>query len=92
MIKLRKTSFEVSEQTRSISVCPALIIEFRTYLDSSCGDMAVVRFSGGKRWAIVESELGFSFRHLKLLVEGVDLLPVGKHFFFLSREVRLVRH
>ena len=63
-----------------------------TYLDGTGGDMAVVRQSRGERRTIVEGELWSTLRHLKLLLEGIDLSPVGKNFFFLFREVWFIRN
>ncbi len=48
--------------------------------------------ASGEGGAVVEGELGLSLGHFELSMECVDLIPVGQHFFFLGREVRLVRH
>ena len=63
-----------------------------TYLDGTGGDMAVVRQSRGERRTIVEGKLWSALRHLKLLLEGIDLSPVGKYFLFLFREVWFIRN
>ena len=67
-------------------------MEIFAYLDSSSGNVAIMRLAGGEGWAVVESELGLSLGHFELSMECVDLIPVGQHFFFLRGEVRLVRH
>lgn len=61
-------------------------------LDGTGGDMAVVRQSRGERRTIVEGELWSALRHLELLLEGIDLSPVGKYFLFLFREVWFIRN
>jgi len=43
--------------------------------------------AGSERWTIIEGELRLALGELELLVESVDFLPVGEHFFFLLREV-----
>ena len=58
-----------------------------TYLDCAGSDVSVVGQAGGKWWTIIEGELRLALGELKLLVEGIDLLPVSQHFFFLLREI-----
>jgi hypothetical protein len=45
-------------------------------LDGTCGNMAVVRGTGGKWWAVVESIWWEIFGQFKLLFEALVLLPV----------------
>ena len=59
-----------------------------TSLNSTSGDVAVVRQTRGKRRAIVESGLLLAFRHLQLLLESIDLFPVSENFLFFFREIR----
>lgn len=63
-----------------------------TYLDSSSGNMTVVRQSCCERRSIKEGVLWFSLGHLELLLKGVDFGPISEHLFFLFWEVWLVRH
>ena len=50
--------------------------------------MTIMGEPGGKGRSIVKGVLWFSFGLLKLLLKGVDFLPILKHFLFLLREVR----
>lgn len=49
--------------------------------------MTIVRQTGGERWAIVESELGSSFREFQACLKCVNLFPVLHHLFLLLRKV-----
>ena len=55
-------------------------------LDRTCGDVTVVRSTGGKWWAVVESIWGKMFGKFELFFEAFVLLPVVKNEFFLIRE------
>lgn len=57
------------------------------YLDGAGSDVTVVRHSSGEGWAIVESEGWFVLGAFKLLVEGIDLFPVGEDALLLLWEV-----
>jgi hypothetical protein len=59
-----------------------------TYLDGTCGNVAVVRQTSGKWRAIVEGVGLLSLSSPILLVERVNFFPVLKYFFFLLRKVR----
>ena len=63
-----------------------------TYLDGACGDVAIMRHSSGKWWAIIEGERWFVLGQFELLLECFDIFPVLEDFLFLLGEVRPFRH
>lgn len=60
----------------------------RTYLDCAGSNVTVVGKTRGKGRAIIESVLGLPLGKFKLLLEGIDLLPILKDLLLLLREVR----
>jgi len=58
-----------------------------TYLDSTSGNVTIVRKTSCEGRSIVECVEGLTFCELELLLESIDVLPVLKYLFFLFREV-----
>mmetsp|Transcript_26727 Transcript_26727/g.33313 ORF Transcript_26727/g.33313 Transcript_26727/m.33313 type:complete len:503 (-) Transcript_26727:26-1534(-) len=89
--------FELDGQSVAIPAKAALhVVAFHSgiprhnILDGAGGDVAVVRQSSSEGGAIVEGEFRLALAELELLLEGINLLPVGEHVLFLGGEVRLV--
>lgn len=55
--------------------------------DGSCGDVTVMRSSGGKRWAIIKGERRQMLGSFKLFFESINGLPILEGCFFFLREV-----
>ena len=61
------------------------------YLDGTSGDVAVMRKTCCEWGAIVEGVQRLALGELKLLLEGVNFLPILKYFLLLCGEVGSLR-